>query len=129
MKKKIIIIVSAFFLLMIIGYCAFAHFNPHFKLVGTWAGDGTLDLLGDSPFDGAVELAFFMDHTGHVVTEQGEADFTYNVQNKNGKWDVFILKDADEYTYGQRFYVDGKTLNIDNAEETVSFTRKYGGEK
>ena len=124
MNKKIIIIVSAFFLLMIIGYCAFAHFNPHFKLVGTWAGDGTLDLLGDSPFDGAVELAFFMDHTGRVVTEQGEADFTYNVQNKNGKWDVLILKDADEYAYAEHFYIDGKTLNIDNAEKTVSFIRE-----
>ena len=124
MKKKKTIVVSALFLLLIIGYCAFSHFNPHFKLVGTWTGDGALDLLGDSPFDGAVELAFFADYTGHVVTEQGEADFTYNVQNKNGKWDVLILKDADEYTYGQRFYVDGKTLNIDNAEETVSFTRK-----
>ena len=50
--------VSALLVLMIIGCCAFAHFNPHIKLVGTWTGDGTLDLLGDSPFDGAVELTF-----------------------------------------------------------------------
>ena len=123
MKKKKTIVASALLLLMI-GCCAFAHFNPHFKLVGTWTGDGALDFLGDSPFDGAVELAFFMDHTGRVVTEQGEADFTYNVQNKNGKWDVLILKDADEYTYAEHFYIDGKTLNIDNAEKTVSFIRE-----
>lgn len=124
MKKKKSIVVSTLLLLMIIVYCAFAHFNPHFRLVGTWTGDGTLDLLGDSPFDGAVELAFFTDHTGHVVTEQGEADFTYNVHNEDGKWGVLMLKDADEYTYAEHFYVDGKTLNIDNGEETVSFTRK-----
>lgn len=123
MKKKKTIVASALLLLMI-GCCAFAYFNPHFKIVGTWTGDGTLDFLGDSPFDGAVELAFFMDHTGHVVTEQGETDFAYNVQNKNGKWDVLILKDADEYTYAEHFYVDGKTLNIDNAEKTVSFIRE-----
>lgn len=121
MKKKKIIVVSALFLLMIIGYCAFSHFNPHFKLVGTWTGDGTLDLLGDSPFDGAVELTFFVDHTGHVVTEKGETDFTYNVHNEDGKWGVLMLKDADEYTYGQRFYVGGKTLNIDNAEKNSKF--------
>ena len=124
MKKKVFIAVLTLLLLMIIGYCAFAHFNPHLKLVGTWTGDGTLDLLGDSPFDGAAELAFFMDHTGQVVTGQGEADFTYNVQNKNGKWDVLILKDADEYTYAEHFYVDGKTLNIDIDGKTVSFTHK-----
>ena len=116
MKKKKTIVASVLLLLMI-GCCAFTHFNPHFKIVGTWTGDGTLDFLGDSPFDGAVELAFFMDHTGRVVTEQGETEFTYNVQNKNGKWVVLILKDADEYTYAEHFYIDGKTLNIDNAEK------------
>ena len=123
MKKKKTIVASALLLLMI-GCCAFAHFNPHFKIVGTWTGDGTLDFLGDSPFDGAVELVFFMDHTGRVVTEQGETEFTYNVQKKDGKRGVLILKDADKYTYGQHFCVDGKTLNIDKAGETVSFTRE-----
>ena len=83
MKKKIIIIVSAFFLLMIIGYCAFAHFNPHFKLVGTWAGDGTLDLLGDSPFDGAVELAWYDE--AEFGTRQSEVEAT-------AQEDVEVLK-------------------------------------
>ncbi|MDY4105759.1 MAG: hypothetical protein SOY37_09285 [Oscillospiraceae bacterium] len=124
MKKKIAIVFSALLVLMIIGYCAFAHFNPYTKLVGTWTGDGTLDLLGNSPFDGATELTFFVDHTGYVVTEQGEISFTYTVQNEYGKWGVVILEDADEYTYGQRFYIDGKTLNIDRDGEMVSFIRK-----
>ena len=56
------------------------HFNPYIKLVGTWRGDGTLDLLGDSPFDGALELTFNLDRTGYVVTEQSETAFTYDVQ-------------------------------------------------
>ena len=123
MKKKTAIVVSAL-LVLIIGYCAFAHFNPYTKLVGTWTGDGTLDLLGNSPFDGATELTFFVDHTGYVVTEQGETSFTYTVQNEYGKWGVVILEDPDEYTYGQRFYIDGKTLNIDRDGEMVSFIRK-----
>ncbi len=124
MKKKITIVVSALLVLMIIGYCAFTHFNPHFKLVGTWTGDGTMDLLGDSPFDGAVELTFFMNHTGLVITEQGETNFTYDFQNSNGKWSIVILESADEHIYGQRFYIDGKTLNIEKDEGIVSFTRK-----
>ena len=49
MKKKTAIVVSAL-LVLIIGYCAFAHFNPYTKLVGTRTGDGTLDLLGNLPF-------------------------------------------------------------------------------
>lgn len=109
---------------LMIGYCVFAHFNPYIKLVGTWTGDGTLDLLGDTPFDGAVELAFFMDHTGHVVTEQGETGFTYDVQSEHGKWAVVILEGGDGCTYGQRFYIDGKTINIAKGEEVVSFPRK-----
>ena len=124
MKKKIIIIVAALLFLMIIGYCAFTHINPHFKLVGTWVGDGTWDLLGDSPFDGAVEITFCMDHTGSVTTELGETNFTYDVQSSNGKWSIVILENADEYIYGQQFCVDGKTLNIEKDEGIVSFTRK-----
>ena len=83
-----------------------------------------MDLLGDSPFDGAVELTFFMNHTGLVITEQGETNFTYDLQNSNGKWSIVILESADEHIYGQRFYIDGKTLNIEKDEGIVSFTRK-----
>lgn len=125
MKKKITIVVSALLVLTIIGCCAFAYFNPYIKLVGTWTGDGTLDLLGDSPFDGAVELTFSIDRTGCVVTEQGETTFTYDVhERKHGKWDVVTLDGGGGYSHGQRFYIDGKTLNIDRYEEIVSFTRK-----
>lgn len=124
MKKKIPIVVSALLVLMIIGYCTFTHFNPHFKLVGTWTGDGTMDLLGDSPFDGALELTFYINRTGYVVTEQGETNFTYDVQNSHGKWSIVILESADGYTYGQRFYIEGKTLYIDRDSEMVSFIRK-----
>lgn len=124
MKKKTTIVVSVLLVLVIIGCCSYSHFNPHTKLVGTWTGDGTWDLLGDSPFDGAVEITFYMDRTGYVATERGETSFTYDVQNSNGKWSIVILESADEYTYGQQFYIDGKTLNIEKDEGIVSFTRK-----
>ena len=124
MKRKTTILVSVLLVLVTIGYFVFAHFNPHIKLVGTWSGDGTLDLLGDSPFDGAIEITFFMDRTGYIATERGEANFTYDVQNSIGKWSLVILESADEFTYGQRFYIDGKTLNIEKDEGIVSFTRK-----
>ena len=124
MKRKTTILVSVFLVSVIIGCCAFSYFNPHTKLVGTWIGDGTWNLLGDSPFDGAVEITFYMDRTGYAATEQGETNFTYDVQNSNGRWSMVILESADEYTYGRRFYIDGKTLNIEKDEGIVNFTRK-----
>ena len=123
MKKRITVMISILLGLMIISFYAFAHFNPHIKLIGTWTGDGTLDLLGDSPFDGAVELTFFMDQTGCVVTEQGETTFTYDVHD-HGKWDVVTLDGGGGYNHGQQFYIDGKTLNIKRYEGIVIFTRQ-----
>ena len=125
MKKKIIIIVSALLFLMIIGYCAFTHFNPHFKLIGTWTGDRTLDLLGDSPFDGAIELTFFMNHTGLVITEQGETPFTYDVHKReHAEYDIIILDGGNGYNHGQQFIIEERTLTILGDDANVIFTRR-----
>ena len=125
MKKRIIIIVLALLFLMIIGYCAFTHFNPHFKLVGTWTGDGTLDLLGDSPFDGAVELTFHINQTGCVITEEGETPFTYEVHpREHNAYDMITLTGGNGYTHGQRFIMEGRTLTILRDDDNVIFTRR-----
>ena len=125
MKKKTIIVVLAFLILTVIGFCTFAHINPYFRLVGSWAGDGTLDLLGDSPFDGALELTFDFDRTGYVVTEQGETAFTYDVRVRDRKeWDIIILDGGNGFSHGQKFIVDGNILNIIRDDGTVSFTRR-----
>jgi len=122
MKKKTIIVVLAFLLLTIMGFCMFAHINPYFRLVGSWAGDGTLDLLGDSPFDGAFELTFNLDRTGYVVTEHSEAAFTYDVHVHERE--IIILDGGNGFNHGQRFIVDGNTLNIIRDDGTVKFTRR-----
>ena len=124
MKKKIIIIVLALLFLMIIGYCAFTHFNPHFKLVGTWTGDGTLDLLGDSPFDGALELTFHINRTGCVTTENGETIFTYDVRTRERwEYDIITLDGGNGYNHGQMFIIKGRTLTILRDDGNVIFTR------
>ena len=108
--------------ILIVGFQTMVHFNPYIKLVGTWRGDGTLDLLGDSPFDGALELTFNLDRTGYVVTEQRETAFTYDVHVHVR--DIITLDGGNGFHHGQRFIIDGNTLNIIRDDGTVSFTRK-----
>lgn len=111
--------------ILIAGFQIIVHFNPYIKLVGTWHGDGTLDLLGDSPFDGALELTFHLDRTGYVVTEQGENAFTYDVHVRERKeWDVITLDGGNGFHHGQRFIIDGNTFHIIRDDGTVSFTRR-----
>jgi len=108
--------------ILIVGFQTIVHFNPYIKLVGTWRGDGTLDLLGDSPFDGAFELTFNLDRTGYVVTEHSEAAFTYDVHVHERE--IIILDGGNGFNHGQRFTVDGNTLNIIRDDGTVKFTRR-----
>ena len=108
--------------ILIVGFQTIVHFNPYIKLVGTWRGDGTLDLLGDSPFDGAFELTFNLDRTGYVVTEQSETAFTYDVHVHAR--DIITLDGGNGFNHGQRFIVDGNTLNIIRDDGTVKFTRR-----
>ncbi len=111
--------------ILIVGFQTIVHFNPYIKLVGTWCGDGTLDLLGESPFDGALELTFNLDRTGYVVTEQRETTFTYDVHVRERKeWDIITLDGGNGFNHGQRFIIDGNTLNIIRDDGTVSFTRR-----
>ncbi len=122
-RKVIVGILIAIFIL-IVGFQTIVHFNPYIKLVGAWRGDGTLDLLGDSPFDGALELTFELDRTGYVVTEQNETAFTYDVRVRERKeWDIIILDGGKGFSHGQKFIIDGNTLNIIRGDGTVSFTR------
>ena len=111
--------------ILIVGAHAIVYFNPQIKLVGTWCGDGTLDLLGDSPFDGAFELVFTLGRRGYVVTERGETAFTYDVHKRERKeWDIITLDGGNGYNHGQRFIINGNTLTILRDDGDVSFTRK-----
>lgn len=111
--------------MLTIGLQVFIHFNPYIKLVGTWYGNEMLDLLGDSPFDGALELTFYLDHKGCVVTEHGETNFTYDVLNREHmEWDIIILDGGSGYNRGQRFFIEGNKLNIIRDGGVVIFTRR-----
>ena len=123
--RNIVTVLILLLLALAIGLQVLVHFNPWLRLVGSWQGDGTLDLLGDSPFDGALELSFSLDRTGTVVTAQGESKFTYDLYDwKHRDWYTLTLDVDEDLGYGQRIVVDRKTLQIGRDEAFVSFARK-----
>lgn len=123
--RKVLVGLFITIFILIVGFQTIVHFNPYIKLIGTWQGDGTLDLLGDSPFDGALELTFHLDRTGYVVTEQSETAFTYDVHvRERKKWDIITLDGGNGFNHGQRFIIDGNTLSIIRDDGNVSFTRR-----
>ena len=123
--RKVVVGLFITIFILIVGFQTIVHFNPHIKFVGTWRGDGTLDLLGESPFDGALELTFHLDRTGYVVTEQNETAFTYDVHvRERKKWDIITLDGGNGFNHGQRFIIDRNTFHIIRDDGTVSFTRR-----
>ena len=123
--RSIVTVLILLLLALAIGLQVLVHVNPWLRLVGSWQGDGSLDLLGDSPFDGALELSFSLDRTGTVATAQGESEFTYDLYDRNHRDRYTLTMDIDEgLGYGQRISIDGKTLQFERDEGLVSFTCK-----
>ena len=82
-------------------------------------------MLWDSPFDGAIELTFCLDHTGYVQTEEDKTAFTYHVHGRERKdWNIITLDAGNGYNHGQRFIIDGHTLTILRDDGNVSFIRE-----
>ena len=89
-------------------------------LWGTWQGDGSLDVLGDSPLDGAVVLKFSPDGTGIGSSPQGEAAFTYSVYQQ----DLLFLEVEDGLTYGIEYSLDDGTLSLTVDGTDVIYTKQ-----
>jgi hypothetical protein len=77
-------------------------------LWGTWQGDGSLDVLGDSPLDGAVTLEFLPNGTGVGFSPRGEAAFTYSVYHG----EMLFLDVEEGLKHGIAYSVKGNTLTL-----------------
>ena len=89
-------------------------------LWGTWHGDGSLDVLGDSPLDGAATLVFSPNGTGTGMSDDGEFAFTYSVYDR----DLLFLEVAGGVTHGIGYSVDGDTLALTVDETEIIYTKK-----
>jgi len=114
MKKKILIIA-------IIAACCLAviltvHFTkPETRIKGTWQGDGTLDLLAETAFDGAVEITFFSGNRGIVKGNAGEAEFRYSLDTDSHPGPQCVFVDIEDRTLSMEYRIDGDRLTLDES--------------
>lgn len=87
MKKNrvFLLLLAAVSLVLLLGSCNEAERN-RVKLVGTWEGDGTLDLMGmemelgeELPFDVVEILHFAADGRGYMGDGEKRMEFTYDL--------------------------------------------------
>ena len=89
-------------------------------LWGTWQGDGSLDVLGDSPLDGAVTLVFSPNGTGSGSSAAGEAKFTYSVYHR----DRLFLEVAEGLSHGISYSLEGDKLILIIDQREIIYTRQ-----
>lgn len=106
---------------VIIAVCCLAvilivHFTkPETKIKGTWQGEGTLDLLGETAFDGAVEITFLKDDRGIVKGRLGQADFRYSMDTKTDLGLEYVFVEIDDRTLALEYRIDGNVLSLNES--------------
>ena len=114
MKKRVLIAV-------IIAVCCLTviltiHFTkPETRIKGTWQGDGTLDLLGETAFDGAAEITFFEGDCGAVKGSTGKAEFRYSLDTDSHPGPQCVFVDIEDRTLSMEYHIDGKLLTLDES--------------
>ena len=88
------------------------------KLVGTWQGDGTLDMLEmEAPYEFAAQWAFGKDGTAEVTVGEETAVFRYSVTD-----DTLTLNDG-ELSWGVLYAVNGDTFCVETGSGPAVFTK------
>ena len=115
MKNKTILGIAVVSLILVAGLLVWRS-QPRQALLGTWQGDGTMEVLGDAPFDGAERLEFRRDGTGTITVGGAKTDFAWSIAPA-GTLDLLVLE-AGERTYGQHISIEGNTLTLGETEFT-----------
>ena len=113
-KRHVLMACVAVALLLVLGWTRF-----RWGLWGTWQGDGSLDVLGESPLDGAVTLEFLPNGTGVAVSPRGEAVFTYSVYHR----EMLFLDVAEGLKHGITYSVKGNSLTLIVDKTEVIYTK------
>ena len=88
------------------------------KIVGTWSGDGTLDMKGmNAPFEFATQWVFQSDRTVVVTVGEEEIQFKYSMT------DDTLTLNGEELTWGIRYKITGNTLSIETGNTTATFQK------
>ena len=88
------------------------------SLVGTWNGDGSLDMLGmEAPYEFATQWIF--DEEGTVIVKVGEEELEYQYSAT----DDTLTLNGSEISWGVRYEVNGKQLSIDTGGDKAVFKK------
>ena len=88
------------------------------KIVGTWSGDGTLDMKGmHAPFEFATQWVFRTDGTAVVTVGEEEIKFKYSMT------DDTLTLNGEELTWGILYKITGNTLSIETGNALATFQK------
>lgn len=88
------------------------------SLIGTWNGDGSLDMLGmEAPYEFATQWIF--DEEGTVIVKVGEEELEF----KYSATDDTLTLNGGEMSWGVLHTVKGKTLSIETGDGAAAFTK------
>ena len=116
MKKRYMI--SGLLIIALLFGLGWSHYL--WGLWGTWQADDSLDVLGDSPLDGTVTLAFSPNGTGTGVSAHGEAAFNYRVYHR----DMLFSEVENGLTHAMYYDLEGKTLTLVMNQTEIIYTRQ-----
>ena len=92
--------------------------SPESLLVGTWQGDGSLDMLGmEAPYEFATQWSF--DKEGTVIVRVGEEKLEF----KYSATDDTLTLNGNKMSWGMIYNVNGKQLTIDTGGDKAIFKK------
>ena len=115
MKQHFHKLVSTIIALSLLLLCSCSYES---KIIGTWSGDGTLDMMGmHAPFEFATQWVFNADGPAVVTVGEEEIQFKYSMT------DDTLTLNGDELTWGVLYKITGNTLSIKTGNSDAAFTK------
>jgi len=104
---------------LLLGLAMLCSCSHEARLVGTWQGDGTLDMIStEVPYEFATKMVFSSDGTAVITVDGYETQYGYHATD-----DTITLNGGD-MSYGFDYSLSGRTLTIYTGGSTsAQFTR------
>lgn len=97
--------------------------NHQQEIVGTWVGNGDLDMLGsETPFEFAQQWTFRDDGTAVVIVDSKPVEFTTYRVSADGDT-LTLIMDGSETSWGVVYHIKDDTLSIKTGSGYAEFTR------
>ena len=114
--KKILGLIAV--LVICLGLFSLSPLSHKIKIIGTWQGDGSLDILGmEAPYEFADQRTFQADGSSVVTVGENKVHFQYSMTD-----DTITLK-TPELSWGIGYRINGSTLRIKTGDGYAEFVK------